>query len=114
MAEKTPASTRGFFGSVRAPFRIGRRNAATAAAALLALGVGYHVVCGANGLTVYGQKRQQTHLLEQKMQELERQNKVLEGRVDRLGNDPNTIEQQAREDLHYTRPGEIIYVLPDK
>jgi cell division protein FtsB len=33
--------------------------------------------------------------------------------VDRLQSDPNAIEHQAREELHYTRPGEVIYTLPD-
>jgi cell division protein FtsB len=36
----------------------------------------------------------------------------LKGHVDRLQSDPNAIEHQAREELHYTRPGEVIYTLP--
>jgi cell division protein FtsB len=95
-------------------FRVGRRKAATIAAAALALAVGYHVIFGANGLTVYEQKRHETHLLNQEMQDLQRENDLLKGHVDRLQADPNAIEHQAREELHYTRPGEIIYTLPDK
>jgi cell division protein FtsB len=93
---------------------IGRRKAATVAAALLALGVGYHVIFGANGLTVYEQKRQETSRLNLQMQELQRENDMLKGHVERLQSDPNAIEHQAREELHYTRPGEVIYVLPAK
>jgi len=93
---------------------MGRRKAATVAAAALALGVGYHVVFGANGLTVYEQKRQETHLLNQQMQELQLENDRLKGHVDRLQSDPNAIEHQAREELHYTRAGEVIYALPSK
>ncbi len=93
---------------------LGRRRAATLAAAALALGVGYHVVFGANGLTVYVQKRHETSLLKQEMQDLQRENDRLQGHVVRLQNDPNAIEQQAREELHYTRPGEVIYALPSK
>ena len=93
---------------------IGRRKAATVAAAVLALGVGYHVIFGANGLTVYEQKRQENHLLSQQMQDLQRENDLLKGHVDRLQSDPNAIEHQAREELHYTRPGEVIYTLPGK
>ena len=93
---------------------IGRRKAATVAAALLALGVGYHVIFGANGLTVYEQKRHETSVLNQQMLELQRENDLLKGHVERLQNDPNAIEHQAREELHYTRPGEVIYALPDK
>jgi cell division protein FtsB len=97
-----------------AAMRIGRRKAATAAAALLALGVGYHVVGGANGLTMYQQKRHETHLLSQEMQDLQRENEQLKEHVDRLQNDPEAIEHQAREELRYARPGEVIYALPEK
>jgi len=94
--------------------RIGRRKAATAAAALLALGVGYHVVFGANGLTVFERKRHDTHLLSQEMQDLQRENDRLKDHVDRLQNDPDAIEHQAREELRYARPGEVIYTLSGK
>ena len=90
----------------------GRRKIATVAAALLALGVAYHVVFGANGLTVYQQKRHETHALNAQLEDLQRENSLLKGHVDRLESDPNAIEHQAREELHYTRPGEVIYALP--
>jgi cell division protein FtsB len=76
--------------------------------------VGYHVVFGANGLTVYEQKRQETRLLNQQMLDLQHENDLLSAHVNRLQNDPNAIEHQAREELHYTRPGEVIYTLSDK
>ena len=93
---------------------IGWRKVATVAAAALALSVGYHVIFGANGLTAYEQKQQQTQRLNREMQDLQRENDLLKGHVDRLQSDPNAIEQQAREQLHYTRPGEVIYTLPGK
>ena len=43
---------------------------------------------------------------------LERENELLKGHVDRLQHDPDAIVHQAREELHYTRPGEVIYTLP--
>lgn len=94
--------------------RSGRRKVATVAAAALALGVAYHVVFGANGLTVYEQKRHETKVLSQQMEELQRENAQLKSHVDHLQNDPDAIEHQAREELHYTRPGEVIYDLPGK
>ncbi len=97
------------FGLLRT---MSRRKLATGAAALLAISVGYHVVFGANGLTVYMQKRQETVALQRQMQALERENDALQGHVERLQNDPNAIEHQAREELRYTRPGEVIYQLP--
>ena len=93
---------------------IGRRKAATVFAAVLALGVAYHVVFGANGLTAYEHKRRETQLLAQQMQDLQQQNDQLRGHVVRLQNDPDAIEHQAREELHYTRPGEVVYAMPSK
>lgn len=90
----------------------GWRRVVTVAAAGLAVALGYHVVFGQNGLTVYQQKRQDTRSLEIQLKSLERENELLKSHVDRLQNDPNAIEHQAREELHYTRPGEVIYTLP--
>jgi cell division protein FtsB len=102
------ATLRGFCGTAS----LSRRKIATGAAAVLALGVGYHVIFGPNGLTVFERKRQETHMLTTQLQDLRRENEVLKGHVDRLQNDPSAIEHQAREELHYTRPGEVIYALP--
>jgi cell division protein FtsB len=88
------------------------RKIATVAAAVLAVGMGYHVVFGQNGLTAYQQKRQDSQTLQSQLRSLQRENELLKGHVDRLQNDPNAIEHQAREELHYTRPGEVIYTLP--
>jgi cell division protein FtsB len=88
------------------------RKLATGAAATLAVAMGYHVIFGQNGLTAYEQKRQDTYSLDQQLHSLQRENDLLKGHVDRLQSDPNAIEHQAREELHYTRPGEVIYTLP--
>ncbi len=89
-----------------------RRTAATVAVGALAVFVGYHAVLGHNGITVFEHKRQDTRSLQVQMQDLQRENDRLRGHVERLRNDPGAIEHQAREELHYTRPGEIIYTLP--
>jgi len=99
---------RGLLGRVRSDWR----KTVTVGAAALAIALGYHVVFGQNGLTVYEQKRHDARVLESQMKSLERENELLKGHVDRLQNDPNAIEHQAREELHYTRPGEVIYTLP--
>jgi len=91
----------------------GWRKTATAAAGVLALGLGYHVMFGQNGLTAYEQKRQDAHALQLQLQSLQHENELLKEHVDRLQTDPDAIEHQAREELHYTRPGEVIYALPD-
>ena len=89
-----------------------RRRFATVAAAALALSVGYHVVFGQNGLTAYEKKKQDAKALAQQLEMLQQENDLLKGHVDRLQNDPGAIEHQAREELHYTRPGEVIVTLP--
>lgn len=90
----------------------GWRKIATGAAAVLALAMAYHVIFGQNGLTVYQQKRQETQMLTKRLQSLQNENDLMKSHVNRLENDPNAIEHQAREELHYTRPGEVIYTLP--
>ncbi len=82
------------------------------AAAVLAVAVGYHVVFGQNGLTAFEKKKQDARMLAQQLDDLNAENDALKGHVERLQNDPGAIEHQAREALHYTRPGEVIVALP--
>lgn len=89
-----------------------RRRLATLAAAVLVVGVAYGVMFGHNGLTVYSNKRAETRDLDRELKSLGKENSSLAGHVERLQSDPNAIEHQAREELHYTRPGEVIVTLP--
>ncbi len=43
---------------------------------------------------------------------LQQENAHLRDHVDRLKTDPGAIEHEAREQLHYAKPGEVIYNLP--
>ena len=97
----------------RSPLLVWRRRAATLMAGLLALMMGYGVIFGHNGLTAYANKRSESRMLLLQSLQLERENSRLQGHVDRLQSDPSSIEHQAREELHYTRAGEVIYTLPD-
>lgn len=85
---------------------------ATLAATGLAVSLGYHVVFGQNGLTAYSQKRQNSVALDHELARLARENDQLKSHVDRLQTDPSAIEHQAREELHYARPGEVIVSVP--
>jgi len=89
-----------------------RRRLATLGVGLLLAVVAYHVVFGANGLFVYQQKRSEARSLQQQIQTLQNQNLILEQRNKALKSDPQTIEKEARENLHYARPGEVIYTIP--
>jgi cell division protein FtsB len=89
-----------------------RRKVATLGAGALALLMAYGVVFGHNGLTAFAHKREEARELQVQTQQLQLENSRLKGHVDQLQNDPAAIEHQAREELHYTRAGEVIYTLP--
>ena len=88
------------------------RPAGTAVAIGLALLLTWHVVNGKNGLTVWHKKRAEDQQLRKEIDDLQRENARLHDRIDHLKSDPNAIEHEAREKLHYARPGEVIYALP--
>lgn len=89
-----------------------RRRAATGAAAALALVMAYGVVFGHNGLTAFAHKREEARSLQTQMLQLQKENDRLHEHVDHLQNDPAAIEHEAREDLRYTRAGEVIITVP--
>lgn len=93
--------------------RSGRR-VATAMAIVIAILLGYHATFGANGLTVYQQKRNQHQVLQKEILQLQQQNSRLQEHVQHLQSDPDAIEHEARVILRYAKPGEVIYALNDK
>jgi cell division protein FtsB len=89
-----------------------RRKLATAGVGVLVLWMGFHVVFGANGMMVYYAKRSEYKKLQKDLRQLEQENQNLSKEVDELRNDPEAIEREAREQLHYTKKGEVVYLLP--
>lgn len=102
-----------FAGAAKDRIYLWRRRAATFATALLALVMAYGVIFGHNGLTAFAHKRQEAKLLQQQMLQLQKENDRLHEHIDHLQSDPDAIEHEAREELHYTRSGEVIYTLPN-
>jgi cell division protein FtsB len=100
-------------GAAKDSVYLWRRRAATMATGALALVMFYGVIFGHNGLTAFMHKREEARDLQQQMQLLQKENERLNGHIDRLQSDPDAIEHEAREQLHYTRAGEVIYTLPD-
>jgi cell division protein FtsB len=88
-----------------------RRRMATALAVGVAIFFAYHVVVGRNGVSAYEQKRVEDRDLHRQIQSLQQENDRLKEHVDRLKSDPDAIEREARERLHYARAGEVIYTL---
>ncbi len=89
-----------------------RRRGATAAVTVLTVWLFVHVMFGANGMVVYRQKRAEYKNLQTEIVQLQKENDGYSKQINSLKTDPKTIEKEAREKLHYTRPGEVVYVAP--
>jgi cell division protein FtsB len=89
-----------------------RRRLATAGVALLAAWLFLHVMFGANGMVIYRSKRAERQRLQADIDKLEKENDLYMQQIRSLQNDPKAIEKEAREQLHYARPGEVVYVPP--
>ncbi len=89
-----------------------RRKAALVATVLFTCVIFYHVVFGANGWVVYQKKKVEYRQLQDNLQKLTQENEGLQKDVKGLKSDKAAIEREAREQLHYTRPGEVVYVMP--
>ena len=89
------------------------RRVGTVAAMILAVVLLLHAMFGANGMVVYQQKRGERLALQSEVQRLQKENDQYVDRIKALKTDHRAIEREAREQLHYTRPGEYVYVAPE-
>jgi cell division protein FtsB len=90
-----------------------RRKLATVAVAALACWVAVHVVMGDNGMLTYLNKRAEARSLEQEIRGLEAENQRISAEINALKSDPQRVEKEAREQLRYAKPGEVVYTLPE-
>jgi cell division protein FtsB len=117
-AGKNEAATAEKTASISVPQRVlgwsvqSWRPAATMVAVVLALLLGWHVVNGKNGLSVWHEKRVEDRQLRKEIDGLEQENAHLRNRVERLKSNPDAIGMVAREKLHYAKPNEVIVTLP--
>ncbi len=95
-----------------ARFYVSRRRLATGAVLALTAWLFVHIVFGANGMVIYRQKRAEFNNLEKTVSKLQKENQDYTEQIKALKSDPEMIEKEAREQLHYTRPGEVVYVTP--
>lgn len=89
-----------------------QRRLATLGVAAVTVWLFLHVMFGANGMVVYRQKRAEYQNLSQEIDRLQKENDHYTSQIKALQTDPETIEKEAREQLHYARPGEVVYVSP--
>ena len=90
------------------------RPAGTSVAVALILLFGWGVVNGKHGLSAWQQQRVKDQQLRQEIDKLQQENTLLREHVTHLKSDPNAIEHEARQQLHYAKPGEVIYTLPQQ
>lgn len=90
-----------------------RRKAATVVLVALSLSLAGYAIFGHDGLVAYQHKQRQAAELHQQILNLQKENQRLALHDQRLQSDRDTIEYEAREQMHYTRPGEVIYTLPE-
>jgi cell division protein FtsB len=91
-----------------------RRLLASAALVLLAIGLFAHILLGGNGWLTYRHKQAEYQRLQQELQRIDEENRRLEAEIKSLKSDPKAIEKEAREQLRYAKPGEVIYLLPEQ
>jgi cell division protein FtsB len=89
------------------------RRLGTVAAVVLFVGLLLHAMFGANGMVIYRQKRAELQALHNEVERLQKENGQHVDQIKALKTDPAAIEKEAREQLHYTRPGEVILVSPE-
>jgi cell division protein FtsB len=88
------------------------RRIATTTVAVLAVLLFVHVMFGANGMIVYKQKRVEYESLQKRLAQEQQENELYAGKIQGLKTNEKAIEKEAREQLHYARPGEYVYVPP--
>lgn len=89
-----------------------RRRLATAAVGVLTVWLFLHVMFSANGMVAYKQKRTEIEVLHKEVDTMQQENDTYTQQIKALKTDPKAIEKEAREQLHYARPGEVVYVAP--
>jgi cell division protein FtsB len=89
-----------------------RRRIATVVIAVVACLFFVHVIFGANGMVVYKQKRNEYEALQKKLAQVRAENEKVTKQIQGLQTDQKAIEKEAREQLGYAKPGELIYVTP--
>lgn len=89
-----------------------RRRLATAAVGALTVWLFVHVMFSVNGMVAYKEKRAEIEMLRKDVNGLQSENDTYTQQIKALKSDPKAIEKEAREQLHYARPGEVVYVAP--
>jgi cell division protein FtsB len=66
-------------------------------------------IFGTHGVLAMRRSQAEAHKIQQEINQLDAENKKLQGHVKDLKTDPSTMECIAREDFGLARPGELIF-----
>jgi len=89
-----------------------RRRIATVCVFIFAGLLMVHIMLGANGMVIYKQKRAEYESLKLQIDHVQQENDRYAQQIQGLKSDEKSIEKEAREQMGYARPGEVIYVKP--
>ncbi len=64
-------------------------------------------------MVIYRQKRAEMKALQAEVDRLQKDNALDAEQIKQLKSNPAAIEKEAREQLHYSRRGEVVFVAPE-
>jgi len=82
--------------------------------ALICFALLVHEIFGQHGYLALRRQQKEVQALVEQIRQLQQENEQLSRQIKALQSDPKAIERLAREQMRLARPGEFIYVLPDK
>jgi len=71
------------------------------------------VIAGEKGWLALLKARREYAALEQSLESTRTENADLREKARRLDEDPNAVEEQARRELGYIKPGELLFIIKD-
>jgi cell division protein FtsB len=75
--------------------------------------LGVNAIVGEKGYLATVRADRDAQALAEQLQKVEEQNQQLQDLIDRLQNDPATLEEMARRDLRLIKPGEKLVIIRD-
>jgi cell division protein FtsB len=114
LAEDAGSAGCRLFANCKQPLLHWGRRLTAGGVFLLAAWLAFGVVAGPNGWLAYRGKVIENQKLLRQIDQLQKENDQLEESVKKFKNDPQTIEREAREHFRWVKPGEIVYLRPEK
>ncbi|GAC1658861.1 MAG: hypothetical protein NVS9B15_20900 [Acidobacteriaceae bacterium] len=89
-----------------------RRKAAAVLLVALTIPIAYKAIYGTHGWIAYHEEVSDSEKLDREIAELKSRNDQTAAQIKALKTDPNVIEREAREQLHYVRPNDVVIAIP--